>query len=417
MNVLFGSLSLVVLAAGPVAALTVEEAVRVAVAKNPALAAARQQVVATGGRAEQARLWPNPELELAAEDVPTRGGGLSESVNWIGVAQTVPFPGKKALDARIGRREVTAAEHEYRFRERELVRDVKAAFWRALAAEKKLGVSRELLDLAESLVQVAAKRVEAGATGPQESLRAEIEAERARIELAAEERDRAVALQELATLLGQPNEQLPALQGELLSEVGTDRRAVREEPDTARPAVAPYHPSLAAAQAHRERAELEYRRAKLDPWPDVTLGVAGGRDMATKENLLEFRVSLPLPLFDRAQGRQRETRALAEAARQDTTATAQRLGREFAVANARLRAATEQVAAYRTRILPKTEAALKLVRGGFEAGKFGFLDLVDTQRTLAEARLAYCDKLLELNLALADLDALAGAQSITEESP
>jgi cobalt-zinc-cadmium efflux system outer membrane protein len=125
-------------------------------------------------------------------------------------------------------------------------------------------------------------------------------------------------------------------------------------------------------------------------------------------------VSLPLPLFDRAQGRQRETRALAEAARHDTTATEQRLRREFEVANARLRAATEQVAAYRTRILPKSEEALQLVRGGFEAGKFGFLDLVDTQRTLAEARLAYWDKLLELNLALADLEALAGAQPAKE---
>jgi cobalt-zinc-cadmium efflux system outer membrane protein len=396
MNVLCGALSLVVLAAGSAAALTLEDAVRLAVTNNPGLAAARQQVVAAGGRANQARLWPNPELELSAEDMPTRGGGLSASVNMIGVAQTVPFPGKKALDARIGQREVTAAEHEYRLRERELVRDVKAAFCRALAAEKKLGVSRELLDLAESLSKVAAQRVAAGATGPQESLRAEIETERARVEWTAEERERAEALQELAALLGRPSGPLPVLQGELT--------------DAARPAAAPDHPGLAAARANKERAELDDQRAKLDPWPDVTFGVAGGRDMATKEDMLMFRVSLPLPLFDRGQGRQRETRARAEAARHDAAATEQRLSREFAVANARLRAATEQVAAYRARILPKAEEALKLVRGGFEAGKFGFLDLVDTQRTLAEARRTYWDKLLELHLALADLEALAGAQ-------
>jgi hypothetical protein len=33
---------------------------------------------------------------------------------------------------------------------------------------------------------------------------------------------------------------------------------------------------------------------------------------------------------------------------------------------------------------------------------------VDTQRTAAETRLEYLDKLLELNLAFADLEALAG---------
>jgi cobalt-zinc-cadmium efflux system outer membrane protein len=123
---------------------------------------------------------------------------------------------------------------------------------------------------------------------------------------------------------------------------------------------------------------------------------------------MEFRVSVPLPLFDRAQGRKRETRALAAAARHDVTATEQQLLSELKQVVARLRASGEQVEAYRARILPKAEEALKLVRGGFDAGKFGFLDVVDTQRTAAEARLAYWDKLLELNLALADLDALTG---------
>jgi cobalt-zinc-cadmium efflux system outer membrane protein len=201
----------------------------------------------------------------------------------------------------------------------------------------------------------------------------------------------------LATLLGRPREPLGALHGEL--------RAVIPAVDAAALA---QHPNIRAARAGQEGAELEWRRAKLEPLPDVTLGVAGGRDAATDENLLEFRVSLPLPLFDRGQGRKRETRALAAMARYELTAIEQRLAQDFAVTEARLRAAGEQVQTYRTRILPKAEEALKLVRGGFEAGKFGFLDLVDTQRTLAEARLAYLDKLLELNLAVADLEALAG---------
>jgi cobalt-zinc-cadmium efflux system outer membrane protein len=171
------------------------------------------------------------------------------------------------------------------------------------------------------------------------------------------------------------------------------------------------NPNLQTARLSQERAELEWRRAKLDPLPDVTLGVAGGRDAAVDEDLLEFRVSVPLPIFDRGQGRRRETRALAEIARYDLSAIEQRLAQDFAVAENRLRAAGEQVESYRTRILPKAEEALKLVRGGFEAGKFGFLDLVDTQRTLAETRLAYLDKLLELNLSLAELEALAGIQT------
>ncbi len=379
------------------AELTAADAVREALAHNPDLQAARQKITATTGRAMQSRVWPNPELELSAEDMPANQVGLSRSKNMIGIAQTVPFPGKKSLDGQIGRREISAMENEYRVRERELVRAVKSAFYRALAAEQKVGVSGQLLDLSQSLVTAAGKRVEAGAAGNQESLRAEIELERTHVELTAARRELTEAQKELATLLGRPREPLGALQGELPADVtAVDATTLTQ------------HPDLGAARANRERAELEWRRAKLDPLPDVTLGVAGGRDAAVDENLLEFRVSLPLPIFDRGQGRKREARALADIARYDLTATEQRLWQDFDVAGARLRAAGEQVEAYRTRILPKAEEALRLVRGGFEAGKFEFLDLVDTQRTLAETRLAYLDKLLELNLALADLEALAG---------
>jgi cobalt-zinc-cadmium efflux system outer membrane protein len=56
--------------------------------------------------------------------------------------------------------------------------------------------------------------------------------------------------------------------------------------------------------------------------------------------------------------------------------------------------------------LPKANEALRLVQRGFEEGKFGFIDLLDTQRTAAEVRLAYQQKLLELNVAQAGVEAL-----------
>jgi outer membrane protein, heavy metal efflux system len=373
--------------------LTIDDAIRLARENNPEFRAAREQIMAAGGRAQQAALWPNPEIELSAEDVPTDDIGLSRSKNLIGVAQTVPFPGKKSLDGRIGRQEVIATEWTYRAKERELIRDVTLAFYGVQAGEKKAAVSAELVSLARSLADTTRKRVAAGDAADQEQLRAEIELERASIEAAAAQRELVAARRTLARWLGR--EEIGPITGELPATVATRPRPTG-------------HPQLAAATAQRERAELELRRAKLEPLPDVTLGVAGGRDRAAHETLMELRVSLPLPLFDRAQGRKREAHALAEIARHDLTATEQRLAQEWDVAVARLQTAQSQADAYRARILPKAEEALRLVRGGFEAGKFGFLDLLDTQRTAVEVRLAYYDILLELNTAAADLDALAG---------
>lgn len=375
--------------------LTLSNALAIAQANHPALKSARAQTAAAAGRAQQTATWTNPELELSAEDVPVEDGGLSQSKQMLGLTQTVPFPGKKRLERRMGRQEIRASEWEYRAAERELVRQVTTAYYTVLASEKKAAVATELVTLAQSLAEATRKRVAAGAAADQEQLRAEIELERATVEATAARRELATAQRTLAGWLG--STELGPVRGEL--------------PVTAPVGVRPTsHPQLAAATAHRERAELEWRRAKLEPLPDVTLGVAGGRDRATDETLMEFRVSLPLPLFDRAQGRQREARALAEVARFDLTATEQRLAQEWDMATARLQAGQAQADAYRTRILPKAEEALKLVRSGFEAGKFGFLDLLDTQRTTVEVRLAYYDKLLELNTAAAELAALADSK-------
>ena len=381
-------------------ALTLPDAVREALTNNPSLAAARAQIDAAAGRATQSRLWPNPELELSAEDVPTGGGGLSQSKNLIGLSQTVPFPGKKHFEAQAGRHEVRLTEHKYRADERELTRDVTAAFYRALAAAQRVEITRQLAELAESSATTAGKRVAAGGASSQEQLRAEVELERARTDLRGRQRERTATQQDLARLLGRRDLADVALAGTLADRVTIPlaRQSIEA------------NPQLSAARSERDRAESELRRARLEPMPDVTLGAAIGRDGAFNETLAEFRVSLPLPLIDHGQGRRREARALAAVARADMSGVEQHLLRDLAVAEEDLRAAAEQVAAYRDRIVPKAEEALRMVQAGFDAGKFGFLDLVDTQRTVAETRLGYLDKLLELNLAVADIEALAGTQ-------
>jgi cobalt-zinc-cadmium efflux system outer membrane protein len=117
-------------------------------------------------------------------------------------------------------------------------------------------------------------------------------------------------------------------------------------------------------------------------------------------------LTVPVPVIDRSKGRKQEAIANVSVAESELAAVEQRLLRDWGMASQRLRTAMEQVATYRDRILPKANEALHLVQRGFEEGKFGFIDLLDTQRTAAEARLAYQTKLLELNIAQADIEAL-----------
>jgi cobalt-zinc-cadmium efflux system outer membrane protein len=380
--------------------LTLDGAIRLALESNPELRAADSQISGAAGRAYQSKLWSNPELELSAEDWPTGGGGFTDAKKLVGMSQTVPFPGKKKLDGRIGSLGVRVREAEYGMRRVELVREVKTAFFEVLAAGRLVEVARELVAVSESSAATARKRVQAGAAADQEQLRAEIPLEEARTELAGFEREQEIARQKLTMLLGRPDLLTTPVSGALAESANLSVLNNGPQQWLAR------HPSVVAARASKERTEVELRRARLEPYPDVKLGAAGGQEAGRAGSIVQFTFSVPVPIIDRSKGRKQEARANMSVAEAELVAVEQRLLRDWGMARQRLRTAVEQAASYRERILPKASEALRLVQRGFEEGKFGFIDLLDTQRTAAEARLAYQQKLLELNIAEVDIEAL-----------
>jgi cobalt-zinc-cadmium efflux system outer membrane protein len=292
---------------------------------------------------------------------------------------------------------------ELAVRRTEIVRDVKAGFFRVLASERLVEVSTQLVTVAESSAATAQKRVDAGAAPYQEQLRAELQLEQARTALTGFQRELATAQQIFVILLGRPELKNARLTGTLA-----------EAPEVAliegRADALLKHPSAKAALANLDRAKLEHRRARLDPYPDVKVGVAGGRIGESDQSIIQLDFTLPLPLLDRGKGRQQEAEANVRVAAAEVQVVLQQLQGEWANALKRYGTAAEQVASYRERVLPKAVEALRLVQVGFEQGKFNFIDLVDTQRTTAEARLVYQQKVLDLNIAQAELEALLQPQ-------
>lgn len=389
---------------------TLDQLVRLALEHSPELRAAQAGVDAAAGRAVQSRLWSNPELELKAEEWPVGGGrGFADAKQTVGVAQTVPFPGKKSMERRIGGAEVKLSAEELALRRTEVVRDVKAGFFRVLASERRVEVARELAEVARASAEAATKRVEAGAAPYQEQLRAEVERDRAQAELRRFESELAALRWTLATRVGLPELSEARLVGAL------SESAQKALLDNDGRGLLASHPSLRGAQAALERARLAGRRARLEPYPDVRVAVAGGRLGETDQSIVEVGIALPLPLLDRGKGRQAEGGANVRMAEEELRRVRLELQRQWAGAQSRYRAAAEQVAVYRERALPKAAEALRLVQTGFEEGKFEFIDQADTQRVAAETRLAYHEALLELNLAQVELEALLEPQ--TPEPP
>ncbi len=381
--------------------LSLDRAIRLALAHNPQLQASAARKDAAAGRALQSRAWPNPQLEVSSDDMPIHHGGLSKAKNMAGINQVVPYPGKKKADGAIGAADAAEGTAAWHLNRADLVREVKIAYCQVQTAERSAAVAADLVRVADAAAAAATKRNVAGEIALQEQLRAEIQLEQTKADKVDATREAASARQELVRLLGRPDLGGAQLTG------APDESGKLALLNVAPSSILAGHPAMVAARARRDQAVAALRRAGLEPRPDVTVGVAAGRDEAANENLMALRLSIPLPLFDRNKGKQLEAQAAVREADAGILATQQELLASWRIAVARYKAAAEQAAAHRERTLPKSEQALRLVQTGFEEGKFNFIDYLDIQRTTAEARLAYQKKLFELNSARAELEAMA----------
>lgn len=385
--------------------LTLEACVRRAVANHPEVEAARARVRAAQAARQQARLWPNPELELASEDGPlNRGSFAEESKQTVGVAQTIPFPGKKRLESAMARLELTRAEHQWRAVLLSVIREVKLARVRVLGRKAVLEATRESVKVAEALSAAVHERFRAGAVGEVDVLRAEALLEETRLELEEARIRWREALQELALLVGAPVRDKLDVVGRL-----------REEPDPAlvgrQPAEwLPHHPLVVAGRAEVKRAEVAVTRSSREAWPDVTLWVRGGRAGPADDVVAEVGLTLPLPVWDRGRYRVAEASARREEAEAALAVRQRELLLTWERERHRLERAAAQVRRLQSEVLPRTEKTVELLRAGYEAGKFDLLVLLDVERAAAEARRAHAQAVLEMNLAHVELETLAGAE-------
>ena len=79
---------------------------------------------------------------------------------------------------------------------------------------------------------------------------------------------------------------------------------------------------------------------------------------------------------------------------------------DVAVARQLHRTASSEVATFESDILPGAQSAYEATRQGFELGKFGYLEALDAQRTLLQARAQHLRSVASVYRAASDLDRL-----------
>ncbi len=383
--------------AGP--PLTLDEAVAAAGGSAPAADAARAGIAAAEAGRTIAGLRPNPTVTTEVENVvgsgPYRDFRGAETT--VGLSIPIELGGKRSAriavaDARTIRALLAAA-----ITEADIRLQVTELYINAVAAERRLATALDQARIAGEALNAARVRVRAGRASPIEEQRADVT--RLNAEAAVENARRLLeaARLNLGRRIGRP------VTGPL------DLAALDSLPATYGPQLEPTAVgtlALAAADADLAVADAGVRLARSQRIPDVTVGPGVRRFSESNDTAALFSISVPLPLFN--SGRAAVGQASAERSRAEAQRRMTALDVEQAILDARTEAdnaATNARTANGPALAAAQEAA-RIARIGYREGKFGQLELLDAERTLAETRLAAIDALVAYQNARARLERL-----------
>lgn len=385
--------------------LTLSSAIESAVRSNRELAAAQFIIGQAKGRLVQAGLWPNPELELSTTS-DWAFGREGESVVDVGFIQKLPISGRIARAKRVAKADVELAELEVEDQERLLAGEVSRSFRQLLVARQRLGFLRDLSAAIEESLRVTERRFAVAEVSEADVNLQKLELERLRIDSGALEVQNQRLSSELNLLLGREPVEALNLRGKL--DPSLDEPSVREAKEKA----LERRPDRRLALAQIERSQREFMLAKAERFEDWTLGVGYSREkslfdepgLEDVDNLIGIRLGVPLPLWNRNQGRILEARADKGRARAALEALDLKIRTEIEAAERRGRGLRPLLSRYEKSSVPTAEKNLRLLRQSYGNGLTDINSVLQAQRQLVELRMSYLDTLLEFEAALTDLE-------------
>lgn len=409
--------------------------VAMALATNPAVRAARSRADAMRARVGATGLRPDPMLMVGLRDFPLSNPGFYDNftMKMVGIRQTIPYPGKLDIERRIAFREVDAGDAAIRIATRDVVRDVRRAYYEIAFLDRAMDVVTRNRDVLEDLLKVADARYGVGLSDQPDALRARVEAGRLGEQAVTLIEQRRAALALLNATLDRPSETPlpgadipPRISRAAVADSAAGIRFVSATLG-ARAANSPLpplaelqamamqaSPSLSEHEAGIAAQSARVDRAGKEHLPDFDLALDYGQRNGFRD-LVTATVSIPLRLQRRAKQDQ-----LVVASRADLAAL------EFEHANrrnairaevARLVADLErqraQLALYKTAIIPQGRAALTSALASYQVGRSELLAVLDTQATLFNYETEYFRVLTDFATTLAELERVVGKEVLS----
>ncbi|UCF77802.1 MAG: TolC family protein [Candidatus Eiseniibacteriota bacterium] len=389
--------------AEPEGELRLEDALALALLHNPRLAGTSWDVRMAEARTLQARLFPNPEIEVEVEGAPgsSRIGDFKADETTVRLSQLLELGGKRPARTRLAAMEEELANWNYETERLAVLTNTRLDFIDVLTAQERLRLAEDLVALSEQMSEAVGARVRAGKVSPLEASKADVELAKSRLEL---ERARArleAARMRLAGAWASASPRFLRASGSLSD--------LREIPsfDVVQ-ADAQHNPEIArwGREMKQRRAALSLEKAKRVP--NAVLSAGARRFEYGDYDALTFEAGFEIPLFDRNQGGIREAQYRLAKAAYEKKDVELRATVALAEAYEELTTARLEALGLRREVVPAADHALRAAREGYQWGKFDYMVVLDAQRTFFQANAELVDALSRYHRYTAIVEGLLG---------
>jgi cobalt-zinc-cadmium efflux system outer membrane protein len=370
------------------------EFLKFAMLNQPKVESAYYDWSASVERISTARSLPDPQFTFQMD--------IENIVSSVmpGFMANFPGAGKLRAAAAIASAESQAKYFTFETAILETTYEVKRVYYQIHFLEERIRVNRATLELLGELEKLARAQNEVGKVTLQDVLRAQIEQNRLKADVANLEDSRNSLRAELKSALGLgPSENDPPVP------IAFEPAALDLSSEKLPASAIEHSPQLKAMEAEVRTAEAAIVLANKGRNPDVGIGLMADARMSPVLYRPTATVSLPV-WRDKIAAQIAEAQAAKKAAEARLSSEQISIAVEFAEKSVAFREASRNLEVLQNQLVPKQQESLEVARSGYLAGQIDFFNLTDAEQTLLRFALAEVDAREQRELALTELSLL-----------
>ena len=388
---LFTSLLLAAASSASALTLSIPDIAQRIVQHNPDLAAARLSIEEARGRLLGAGRRANPEAGFDLKHDPR----FSEGAIGLSLDQKFPVTARLRLEKKLSAQLVAAAELEVREIERKIIAEAQMLGVKLLSLEQQRALRQQQTELATKLADFAKGRAAVGELSALDAAQAQVDAQRLLLESRKLETERVSFIGELKPKFGLSSQSALSITGTL-----------------------PAMKSVTAMRSWEQRADYQLARLKEDAsltdidlarskkWEDISVGaVLEGERMEdapeglSRTGFLGFRVSIPLPFWNKNEGEIAEKTASAQRAALETKALGSLIANEAQAALNEMKANAALAAETKDKLLPLVNEQTAKLEKAYESGQTDLFTVLRARDQRLQLEAAVLDATRDYHLA------------------